>query len=464
MPDLDAALAYAGRHHERFVDELFDLLRIPSVSTDPARAGDVRRCAGWLADHLAEIGLDAAEVVAPSVPRGHPVVFASQGDAPDRPTLLVYGHYDVQPPDPVEAWTSPPFEPVVRDRAVFARGASDDKGPLFLVLKAVEACLRTGGLPVNLRVVLEGEEEAGSASFAPFLGAYRDRLAADAALVCDTAMAGEGLPALVVALRGIVYVEVEVVGPSHDLHSGVYGGAVANPLNVLARLLACLQGDEGRILVPGITDDVRALTADERASFEALPFDEAAFLAETGAPALESPPGVSVAEATTALPSLDVHGLWGGYAGEGVKTVLPSRAGAKLSVRLVPDQDPGRVVELLRAHLVSQAPASVRVTVSELGGAPRPPPGRHKPDAPRGGGAGGDVRARAGVRPDGRVHSHRRRPPGGARRGPRDDGVRAGGGRDPRPGRALRARPGRAGRGGRRPVPARAVARGHRPP
>lgn len=227
MGDPSDALAFAAHHRERFVAELIDLLRIPSVSTDPACAADVHRCAGWLATHLRSLGLDRAEVI-PS--DGLPLVFASHGNDPSRPTLLVYGHYDVQPPDPVEAWTSPPFEPVVRGGAVYARGASDDKGQLFLVLKAVEACLRTGGLPVNLRVVLEGEEETGSRSFAPFLVTYRDQIAADAALVCDTAMLAPDRPALVVSLRGIVYVEVAVRAPSHDLHSGVYGGAVANPV------------------------------------------------------------------------------------------------------------------------------------------------------------------------------------------------------------------------------------------
>lgn len=365
-------LEYASVHDDKFVDELIDFLRIPSISTDPDYADDVRSAAGWLSDHFRAIGAANAAIHETD---GHPIVTAEftagsgRGDAGTRPTILIYGHYDVQPPDPLDLWTSPPFEPEVRDGQIYARGACDDKGQLFIHVKAAEAYVEAaGGLPVNVKFVLEGEEESGSENLRPFLERHAESLAADFALISDTSMFGQGIPSVTYGLRGLAYVEVELEGPARDLHSGVYGGAVENPLNVLARLIAGLHDEKHRIALPGFYDRVRDLTDEERAAIRELPFDEDAWLRAIGAEAARTEEGFSILEATWARPSLDVNGIWGGYRGKGAKTILPSTAGAKISVRLVPDQDPGEAAAQLRRYFEENAPDTMRLTFRELHG------------------------------------------------------------------------------------------------
>src|SRR5712691_2784100 len=341
----DAALAYLEQHRQRFLDDLFELLRIPSVSALPAHRSDVGRCAEWLAEHMRGIGLEHVEVLPTA---GHPVVYADWLHAPGRPTVLVYNHYDVQPVDPLDEWESPPFEPVVKDNRLLGRGAADDKGQLFLHLKAVEALLRAdGGLPVNLKFIYEGEEEIGSEHFEPFLVEHRELLEADLVVVSDTAMFDRGLPSICYGLRGIAYFQVELEGPNTDLHSGAFGGAVANPAEMLARLIAQLKDQNGRITIPGFYDEVRPLSDQERAEIARLPFDEVRYRRELGVDELWGEAGFSPLERVWARPTLEVCGLWGGFQGEGSKTVIPARAGAKLSCRLVPDQDPERITALV---------------------------------------------------------------------------------------------------------------------
>ncbi len=359
-------LAYAAQHEPRFVDELKSLLRIPSVSTDPAYAGEVRRAAVWIADHLREIGIGEVQIHATG---GHPIVTAAHMHDAQRPTVLVYGHYDVQPPDPLDLWETPPFEPVERGGKLFARGACDDKGQLFIHAKAAESWLRTTGeLPVNLKFLIEGEEESGSVHLRPFLETHRRLLAADVALISDTALFAEGVPSIGYGLRGMTYIEVMLEGPSRDLHSGVYGGAVENPIHVLARLIAGLQDEQGRVTLPGFYDAVRGLDDEEREAFRSLPFDEAAWKKDIGIPAARTEEGYSVLEATRGRPALDVNGIGGGYQGEGAKTVLPSRAAAKISVRLVPDQRPDEVAAMLRRYFETATPPTMKMTFRDLHG------------------------------------------------------------------------------------------------
>lgn len=363
---VSSALAYAAQHESRFVDELKSLLRIPSVSTDPAYAGEVRRAAVWIAEHLKEIGIGEVEIHATE---GHPIVTAAHMHDAQRPTVLVYGHYDVQPPDPLNLWEAPPFEPTERGGQLFARGASDDKGQLFIHAKAAESWLCTGGeLPVNLKFLIEGEEECGSVHLRPFLETHQERLAADVALISDTALFAEGLPSIGYGLRGMAYVEVILDGPKRDLHSGVYGGAVDNPIHVLTRLIAGLHDEQGRVTLPGFYDTVWELDDEEREAFRGLPFDEAAWKRDIGISAARTEEGYSVLEATRARPALDVNGIGGGYQGEGAKTVLPSRAGAKISVRLVPAQRPNEVAAMLRRYFTTETPSTMEVTFRDLHG------------------------------------------------------------------------------------------------
>ena len=363
---MQQALAYARDGLDRFTGELEDLLRIPSISTDPAFKADVRGCADWLVDHLREIGFEEAEAVETS---GHPIVYAEHAAAEGAPTVLVYGHYDVQPPDPVELWDSPPFEPTRKDGKLYARGACDDKGQLFMHLKAAEAYLKgEGALPVGLKLVLEGEEESGSVHLAPFIEANQDRLRADVVVVSDTSMFAPGVPSITYALRGLAYVEVTLEGPNRDLHSGIYGGGIENPISALATLIAGLHDSEHRVAIPGFYDDARDLTDEERATFRKLPFDEAAWKGSVGVADVRHEAGYSVLEAITARPTLDVNGIWGGYTGEGAKTVLPSKASAKVSMRLVPDQRPADVAEKLRAYLEAKTPPTMTLRFRDLHG------------------------------------------------------------------------------------------------
>ncbi len=359
---------YLAEHRDRVLMELLDLLSIPSVSTDPACADDVARAAGYVADALRRAGLTAE--VHPTA--GHPVVTAASIEVPGAPTVLVYGHYDVQPAEPFDAWTTPPFDATIRDGRILARGASDDKGQFFAHVKAVEALQALdGGLPLNVRFVVEGEEEIGSPNLAPFLRQHRAALAADVALVSDGAMVAPETPTITYGLRGLTYLTVRVRAAGRDLHSGAYGGGVANPLNALAAMIATLKGTDGRIAVAGFYDDVLELDEAERARLAAVPFDRDAFMADAGIDVTPGEAGYGLLERLWARPTLDVHGLGGGFVGEGSKTVIPAEGVAKMSCRLVANQDPHRVFRLIEAHLRRVAPEGVRVEVA-LEGAGEP--------------------------------------------------------------------------------------------
>ncbi|MDR7544649.1 MAG: dipeptidase [Armatimonadota bacterium] len=364
---MDRALAYAREHRARFVSELLDLLRIPSVSTAPDRAPDVARAARWLAAHLEALGLQAHVEATDR----HPVVRAQWLGAPGRPTILCYGHFDVQPPDPQDQWMYPPFEPTIVDETLYARGASDDKGQLFIHVKAVEAILRTAGaLPVNVKFLLEGEEEIGSPSMATYVPRHRRQLAADAALISDGALFAADLPTIVTGLRGLLYAEIEVVGARRDLHSGQYGGAAPNALGALAQILAALKDRKGRVRIPGFYTRVRPPDPAEQDAWARLPFDEAGFLREIGTPVAPGEDGYPILHRLWARPTLDVHGVAGGFVGEGLKTVIPSRAAAKVSMRLVPDQRPERIFRQLVRFVGRVTPPGVAVEVRYVASTP----------------------------------------------------------------------------------------------
>jgi len=359
-------LAYIDDNLARFRDELYEFLRIPSVSAKSEHGGDTRRAAEWLAERLAEAGLTATV----HDTAGHPIVVGERHRAgPDAPTVLIYGHYDVQPPEPLELWSSPPFEPTEREGRIYARGSADDKGQLYMHVKALQAYHATGSkLPVNVVVLAEGEEEIGSPNLVPFVEAHADDLACDVVLISDTGMFAEGLPSLLFSLRGLAYFELHVRGARSDLHSGEYGGAVANPANVLARLIASLHDEEGRIAIDGFYDDVLEWDAEARRQIHDLPHSDEAFAAEIGAPALEGEAGFGTLERLWIRPACDVCGVLSGYTGEGAKTVLPNHAMAKVSFRLVPDQHPARVRELFEEHIARMTPPGVSVEVIELHG------------------------------------------------------------------------------------------------
>jgi acetylornithine deacetylase/succinyl-diaminopimelate desuccinylase-like protein len=358
--------AYFTANQPRIERELFDFLRIPSVSARPEYNGETARAAEWLAGSMRAAGLET-EILPTG---GHPVVLGEwRGAGPGRPTVLVYGHYDVQPAEPLELWTTPPFEPTVRAGRVYARGSVDDKGQLFLHIKAIESHLVVRGrLPINIVVLAEGEEEVGSDHLGPFVEQYAERLRCDAVVISDSSMFAPGLPSILASLRGLAYFQIDVQGPAQDLHSGGYGGAVVNPATALARIIASFHDADGHIAIPGFYDAVRPVTAETRAAFAALPFKEKVFRAEVGAPALGGEKGYSILEQLWARPTCEVNGLLSGYTGEGAKTVLPAKAMAKVSCRLVPDQDPGEVGRLMREHVARVAPAGVTVTVRELHG------------------------------------------------------------------------------------------------
>ncbi|HMN04790.1 MAG TPA: dipeptidase [Flavobacteriales bacterium] len=352
-------------HKDRFLDELLDLLRIPSVSADLKYKGDVARCADAVKQRMEEAGLDKVEVC-PT--KGNPIVYGEKIIDPAKPTVLVYGHYDVQPPDPMELWDSPPFEPVVKDGMIYARGSADDKGQFYMHVKAVEAMLRTEGLPCNVKMMIEGEEEVGSENLGTFVKENRQRLAADVVLISDTSMLANDVPSINTGLRGLSYVEVEVTGPNRDLHSGVYGGAVANPINVLCDLISSLHDKDRRITIPGFYDAVRELGTAERAELAKAPFNEKEFMADLGIGAVQGEKDYTSPERSSIRPTLDVNGIWGGYIGEGAKTVLPSKAYAKISMRLVPDQKNEEISRLFKAHFEKIAPPHVTVEVRLLHG------------------------------------------------------------------------------------------------
>lgn len=367
MPELASLQRYLTDHCQQFEDDLCELLRIPSVSADRIYAGDVRRAADWVAGRLGRLGL-AAELIETD---GHPLVYAESPPVPGAPTVLVYGHYDVQPADPLDQWTSPPFEPTVRDGNLYARGATDDKGQMLTHVNSAQAWIETTGrLPLQLKFLIEGEEEVGSESLYKFLERSADRLACNVVVVSDTAQFAPGQPAITYGLRGIAYFELRLTGPKHDLHSGTFGGGVTNPANALARMLAALVDRDGRVQVPGFYDDVVPLTDRERAQFAALDFDEPAFLQRIGVDAVTGEVGYTNLERRWARPTCDVNGIWGGYQGQGGKTVLPSTAGAKFSFRLVPRQDPRRVAAGLRELLTRICPPGIKMELIEMHGAP----------------------------------------------------------------------------------------------
>lgn len=351
----------APSHRIRYLEELKRFLRFPSVSAQSKHAGDVRRCAQWLAGHLKGIGMNGVRLIA--TPR-HPIVYAEWTGAPGLPTVLIYGHYDVQPPDPLKEWTTPPFEPTVRGRYLYGRGACDDKGQLFAHVKALESSLKTSGrLPVNVKCLFEGEEEIGSPNLKTFLTANAEKLAADAAVMSDTRMLGPKQPALTYSLRGGLGMEIEVTGPRQDLHSGTFGGAVHNPLQALCEMVARLHDKDGRIAIPGFYDRVRALDPRERAYMATVGPSDAKILADASTERSWGEKGFSLYERTTVRPSLSICGITGGYQGEGTKAVIPARATAKLNFRLVPDQDPVEIEERVRRHLARLTPPTVRSRV-----------------------------------------------------------------------------------------------------
>ena len=357
---------YVDQNREKTLAELVELLEIPSVSTDESSRGEVARCADHVADRMREAGLETT--IFPT--EGHPVVYGERLEAPGRPSVLVYGHYDVQPPDPVDLWRHGPFHPTVEDGFLVARGATDDKGQFYALLKGVQAALAVHGkLPVNVKMLIEGEEEIGSPNLVPFVRRETERLACDVVLISDSSQFAVDVPAITYGLKGLVYLEITVRGPTKDLHSGSYGGAVANPANVLARMIAACQGPFGKIAIPGFYDDVRPLEDREREEFRQLPFDEAAFARETGVPALFGEEGYSTLERKWARPTFDVNGLLSGFTGEGAKTVLPSVASAKFSMRLVPDQDPEKIRRLVSDFLREIAPDHVEIEIQDHHGA-----------------------------------------------------------------------------------------------
>ena len=359
------ALEYARANQDRFLAELEEFLSIPSVSTQPEHKPDIERAAAWLRDKLLMAGFPKAEVMPTP---GHPVVYAEwMAAGAEIPTVLIYGHYDVQPPDPLEQWDTPPFEPTIVGDDIFCRGAADDKGQLYVHVKAVESFKETAGAPpINVKCIFEGEEESGGPSLEPFIREHTDLLAADVVVISDTHILGKELPSIVYALRGIAYVEVEVTGPDHDLHSGSYGGAVHNPIHALCAMIAGLQDENGHITIPGFYDDVRELPPEERAELAKAPFERGAWLHEAGVKTAWGEPAYTIVERTTARPTLDVNGIWGGYIQPGVKTVLPSKAFAKISMRLVPDQEPAEIIRLIQNHLIEIAPPAVSVEVRNL--------------------------------------------------------------------------------------------------
>jgi acetylornithine deacetylase/succinyl-diaminopimelate desuccinylase-like protein len=360
------ALAYARRHRPRFVAELKEFVRFPSVSNQPRHAGDVRRCASWLAAHLRRIGLEKIRIVPTS---RHPIVYAAWQHARGRPTLLVYGHYDVQPAEPLQEWRTPPFEPVVKDNNLYGRGACDDKGQLFTHVKALEAYLKTERmLPVNVKCIFEGGEELGnSPGLESFVKRNQAALQADAALMSDTRMLGPGRPALGYSQRGNLRLELEVRGPQQDLHSGNFGGAVHNPLQALCEIIAGLHDSEGRVTAPGFYDKVRESSSKEREYMERTGPKDAEIVRDAGVPMAWGEAGYSLYERVTIRPALTLNGMSGGYQGAGIKTVIPARALAKISLRLVPDQNPREIEQLLRDHIRQLAPATVSVRMRTLG-------------------------------------------------------------------------------------------------
>ena len=359
--DKQAITTYIDKNKQRFLDELFDLLRIPSVSADEKFTADVVKAAETVRDRLLEAGCDNAELIETD---GHPVVYGEKIIDKNLPTVVVYGHYDVQPADPYELWDSPPFEPVIRDEKIYARGACDDKGQMYMHVKALQTMVDTESLPCNVKFMIEGEEEVGSKNLGTFVKENKEKLAGDVILISDTGIISNENPSICVGLRGLSYVEVEVTGPNRDLHSGLYGGSVANPINILSDMISDLIDDKGRITIPGFYDKVEELSTEERVAMNNAPFSVEDYKAELEINDVRGEEGYTTLERIGIRPALDVNGIWGGYIGEGAKTVLPSTAHAKISMRLVPDQQNEEITKLFTEHFMSLAPTGVKVKVT----------------------------------------------------------------------------------------------------
>lgn len=353
---------YLESNRERLVEEWFDLLRIPSVSALPEHAADVRRAGEWVAERMRRAGIENIELMETG---GHPVAYGDWLHAPGKPTVMIYGHFDVQPVDPVELWNSPPFEPTLRDGRVTARGASDDKGGMLPPIQAAEALLKTeGALPINVKFFFEGQEEIGSPTLPDFIAANKQQFACDMVLSADGGQWSETEPAVMVGLRGLCALQIDVTGPNHDMHSGAVGGAIQNPIHALVKILDSMRGDDGKVLVDGFYANVRELSDEDRAFLAAIPYDEEAYKADLGLDGLYGEPGFSTMERIWARPTLEVNGIWGGFQGAGTKTVIPSTAHAKITCRLVADQDPNAVLDAIQDHIATHTPAGVRVRVT----------------------------------------------------------------------------------------------------
>jgi acetylornithine deacetylase/succinyl-diaminopimelate desuccinylase-like protein len=363
---MDDLFKYLEANRDRYLSELNEFLRIPSISTNRENQPDVEHCAQWVVEHLKSIGLESVQTFETS---GHPIVYGEWLRASGRPTVLFYGHYDVQPVDPVNLWTTPPFEPSIRQGEIYARGSSDDKGQMFVHFKGVEAYLKnTGKLPCNLKMLIEGEEEIGSTNLENFVRDHKDKLKADLALISDTEIFARGVPSITYALRGLAYMEVEVVGPNRDLHSGSFGGAVHNPIQALCEMIASLHDKNGRVTIPHFYENVRPLTKKERGAFRKLPFSERKYARDLGVKILYGEKGFSPLERVWCRPTLECNGIWGGFIEEGAKTVLPTKAAAKISMRLVPDQKSSEIEKLFVKHIKRIAPRTVTVSVKSLHG------------------------------------------------------------------------------------------------
>ncbi len=363
---MQEVLNHVESHKDHYLSQLKEFLAIPSVSSQSTHNADTRRCAEWVANEMRTIGMQNVQIF--ETP-GHPIVYSEWLGAPGKPTVLFYGHYDVQPVDPVNLWTSPPFEATIRDGNLYARGSADDKGQVFIHFKAIEAYMKNiGRLPVNIKMLIEGEEEVGSVNLENFVKEHKDLLKADLVLISDSSMFAKGIPSVCYGLRGLAYMEVEVIGPNTDLHSGSFGGSIHNPIQALSEIIASLHDKNGRVTVKGFYDDVRPLTKAERAAFKKLPWNDKKYAKELGVKQLYGEKGYTTLERRWARPTLECNGIWGGYTGEGAKTVLPAKAFAKISMRIVPDQSSKKIARLFERHIKSVAPKTVQVIVRELHG------------------------------------------------------------------------------------------------
>jgi len=357
---------YVNNNNNRYLEELKSFLAIPSISTDPERKSDMGKCADYLVEHLIRIGMQNVKVFPTE---GHPIVYADWLHAAGSPTILIYGHYDVQPVEPLELWTSEPFIPTVRDDKIFARGATDDKGQVMIHLKSLEAFLKVRSeLPLNVKMIIEGEEEIGSTHLEKFIKEHKELLSSDLVVISDTAMFAKGVPSVCYGLRGLSYMQIDLVGPNHDLHSGSYGGSIHNPIQALAEIIAGLHDRNGKVTIKGFYDDVRKVTAEERRAFRKLPWSDKKYAKSLGVKDLYGEKGYTTLERLWIRPTLECNGIWGGFTGDGAKTVIPSKASAKISMRLVPDQHPEKIASLFEKHIKSIVPKTVKVSVKNLHG------------------------------------------------------------------------------------------------